>query len=438
MDEETGDDVECRCQQLRTALEQGMAMMQCSRSPPDVTCDGLPVEDQSFWSDLLQQDPTSKELQSLKECADRVGDAVRSCEAEILKRKREEEEKIQKAKDLERQQQLLMQQMMETQQKERDRLRREREEATRKEERLREQQRQKMERRLQQSLEKQEKEKRSGSFRRCLVDPLTKEVLASSSAPTVLSFQPADPSMKEMENQVRRLLEDDSPENVTHSVHRACSYPLEDANLRVKGVLERLDDPWGVQSTPVQSEPFDVPEMPPVIPNVPVEYSFIRHSDPFEALLARKRALDSMQAMENMGFRFANKTLGMPSVPHWPRPVTSTLVSRRSMPLDSSAPAFYPSAPTEPKDYGSGMQMLTSDPMTPPLKSPMWRVSSLGTEEGSQDLPRSAVCPFPGVGAGIPGAASPPTRSLSEGLTRLRQLSLTKNERDSYSMSGEL
>lgn len=250
------------------------------------------------------------------------------------------------------------------------------------------------------TVEKSLMERRLGQFRRPLVDPSTQQtVTLSSSAAPYIPMQ--DRSFSTIEISVQRLL--DEPDEMPMPeipILRPFVPPID--GDRVKGMLEKMDDPWGIASDQnFQNEsPFLAPE--------PSTDSFT------------KRRLK-----ESMVYRLEGHPLSPAR-----DPIVHEGLNGSSFPLDSSAPAFYPLSATERIEFGKGVPRFTPT-LISPLPSglsqgslPLQRAESSDFHLG-RDYSRSRASPFPGVGAGIPGATS---RSLSARSERLRQYSITGNE----------
>jgi len=426
---------------LHGSLEQALSLMEWSRSLTKTDSSDMRGTIEAYLTEEGLE--RSREICLLLEYVDKVMLEVQRCKEEQLKL--EEEEKARRAKDLELERQRKEKEKEKSRQKEIERQQKEREAAVaREEERLKEDQRQKMELRLQRSLEeKQEKEKRSSIFRRPFVDPATNEAFTPALSPVRSTESSGDDSYAVMEYEVQRLLEDASPSSSQRSFGASCSYCVSDVNLRtktVRGVLESLEDPWGIQSEDTLPATSDVPASLDLC-----HYdrcSCVTRSDPLEALLAQKRMMEGMRSQEMREGRFSMQQ-SIPRLSHthdvapsWNQPV-SGLVGRRSAPLDSAAPAFYPSVSRDQVDYKKPVNSLFSAlTLSSPLPSPTWgSVRRLDIPKfSSAELPRITASPFPGVGAGIPGT---PSRSLSENMARLMQRSVGRSEKDVFSRSKE-
>ena len=432
--EEKGHELEERCALLRGAIDQAGSLMEISM-PSDVQ--GCEDTDRMQHQDNFErkEDSTgdlSKNAHSVWDYVKHVQIEIRNCEAEMLRIKLDAAEKEQRARDLEQQEQA--RQAARLQEIER----RQKEEEANREDLLKRQQRRHMELLLQQ----RSPEKRTSVFRKPFVSPITNRTLVEDVTASPPVFSGGEDSMAVMEYEVQRLLEDESP--VLKRVLSPChSFPSSDANLTAKGVLERLEDPWDVQSSENSAEmnyfpTLDPPTAPKLQPSLCLGLDFrashtTTRMDPLEALLVKKRLLDSLKMQHQLGLA---RTQTMPT---WNRSVSMGSVSRRTMPLDSSAPAFYPKSSTEvpPPELGAGIH---------PFSSPMKHVSptsfsataaqrlQLSDQSIPKETSRPIAGPFPGVGVGIPGT---PRRSLSERMDPL-QLSTTMSEKEGFSRSGEL
>ena len=372
----------------------------------------------------------SKNTHSVWDYVKHVQIEIRNCEAEMLRIKLDAAEKEQRARDLEQQEQA--RQAARLQEIER----RQKEEEANREDLLKRQQRRHMEVLLQQQ---RSPEKRTSVFRKPFASPIPNRTLpedVTATPPPV--FSGGEDSMAVMEYEVQRLLEDESP--VLKRVLSPChSFPSSDANLTAKGVLERLEDPWDVQSSENSAEiPYfptlDPPTGPQLKPSLGLGLDFrVSHTttrmDPLEALLVNKRLLDTLKMQHQLGLA---RTQPMAT---WNRSVSMGSVSRRTMPLDSSAPAFYPKSSTEVPELGAGIHPFSS-PLKHVSPSSFSGTAAQRLQLSDQTIPketsRPVAGPFPGVGVGIPGT---PRRSLSE---RMDPLRLTMSEKEGFSRSGEL
>lgn len=429
-------DLDARCTQLQAALERAWTItaLLCTQSDSSASEGvdvGLLLERR--LGDRLDQ---SKEISLALESVHKVRAEIQRCKDAIA---RQQEEEAKRALELESERRRQEKEKQAAEQREQERQQKEKE-ALMREAALKEEDRQKMEQRLHLSLEKHDKEKRSGLFRRLLVHPITNKTVTPPESIKQDAFA-------EMEVEVQRLLEDDSPSSSQKSDKAGLSCCTSDANQRVRGLLESLDDPWGIQSeepdpAPVfSSQNTSLAQLPASLDIG--HYRQSAASDPLETLLAQRRAPEGIklqsEGSRDCGFQSRQTAPRLTQIPDpvaaWSVPVSAGLVGRRSAPLDSSAPAFYPSASSEVLSCVKPVSVFSSAPMIPslsPTRRPMRRLEI--PRFTSSELPPQAVSPFPGVGAGIPGT---PSRSLSETLERVRQLSITKSDQNIFSKSGD-